>query len=219
MEKWRIRRRGRQGTIQATKGTFHKAPFHRGWRALKIETQARLLPPLFENFPALPLLPFSPTIETRGMKGLPVTKRREAKRPANNTAKNNIYYRSLGKDNGRERLSLIVNSCHLRLQSNLGWLYNSSPRVVLLITRRDPPTLGHQLKRSSCENSLALYKGENGSRKIALAFEELEIIALIVSLLIKILIDRSFLFLYLYTLYRYIGIFQCDLNKTSFKIS
>lgn len=23
-----------------TKGTFHKAPFHRGWRALKIETQA-----------------------------------------------------------------------------------------------------------------------------------------------------------------------------------
>lgn len=169
--------------------------------------------------PPPPLLPFSPTIETRGMKGLPVTKRREAKRPANNTAKNNIYYRSLGKDNGRERLSLIVNSCHLRLQSNLGWLYNSSPRVVLLITRRDPPTLGHQLKCSSCENSLALYKGENGSRKIALAFEELEIIALIVSLLIKILIDRSFLFLYLYTLYRYIGIFQCDLNKTSFKIS
>lgn len=27
-------------TIHPTKGTFHKAPFHRGWRALKIETQA-----------------------------------------------------------------------------------------------------------------------------------------------------------------------------------
>lgn len=26
--------------MHPTKGTFHKAPFHRGWRALKIETQA-----------------------------------------------------------------------------------------------------------------------------------------------------------------------------------
>lgn len=108
--------------------------------------------------PLLPLPPpsspsFSPN--NRDARNERITRHKEARSKAsrNNTAKNNIYYRSLGKDNGprpRERLSLIVNSCHLRATIEFrGWLYNSGPfsRVVII---------NHSTTRSSGSRLLAI---------------------------------------------------------------
>lgn len=82
--------------------------FHRLGCALKIETQAA---PAIRKFSRY--RPSFPTIQTQRMKGLP--RQRvvgcEAKRSANATGKNSIYYRSLTTDNSSaaKRLSASVN--------------------------------------------------------------------------------------------------------------
>lgn len=88
--------------------------------------------------------------------------------PQQHPAKNNIYYRSLGKDNGRGRETSFVNReppCYLRLQSNLGWLTAAPSLPSVIINHSTRSSLPHQLKCSTCESNTR-YKGS--ARKIVL---------------------------------------------------
>lgn len=106
-----------------------------------------------------------------------------------------------------KRLSLIANSCYLRLQSNLGWLTAALLSVLPVIINHSTRSSGlrllpHQLKCSTCESmrSLAIREArENVSRKIVLRTksktkEDRENISIWISLLCSrhcLLFDRS----------------------------